>query len=222
MEVSELFSLSLRILTTSSKHMDKHERPYKCDAPGCEKLQGFTYSGGLLRHQREVHKMHGGTKEPLHCPFENCKRAGGQGFTRKENLQEHIRRVHRRNTDGMELLAGSKRDLETLEMTDPLLRSELGGHDDMVDEVGAENIDPSVSSITGTPNPAKRRRIHVNGTPIDGSLDGDGDVRGLAKRLQDQNSFLTKQNEQLRRDVQSLSERMSKIEGYIGRRMLEE
>jgi hypothetical protein len=78
-----------------SKHMDKHDRPYKCTVKGCEKLQGFTYSGGLLRHEREVHKMHGGTKKSLYCPFHDCKRSSGSGFTRKENLAEHVRRVHR-------------------------------------------------------------------------------------------------------------------------------
>lgn len=81
-----------------SKHMDKHDRPYKCVFKGCEKLQGFTYSGGLLRHEREVHKMHGGTKKSLFCPFHDCKRSSGTGFTRKENLAEHIRRVHRRTS----------------------------------------------------------------------------------------------------------------------------
>ncbi|KAL5114168.1 hypothetical protein ACEQ8H_007965 [Pleosporales sp. CAS-2024a] len=81
-----------------SKHMDKHDRPYKCTVAGCEKLQGFTYSGGLLRHEREVHKMHGGTKKALFCPFHDCKRSSGAGFTRKENLAEHIRRVHRRTS----------------------------------------------------------------------------------------------------------------------------
>jgi len=81
-----------------SKHMDKHDRPYKCNVKGCEKLQGFTYSGGLLRHEREVHKMHGGTKKSLFCPFTDCKRSSGAGFTRKENLAEHIRRVHRRTS----------------------------------------------------------------------------------------------------------------------------
>jgi hypothetical protein len=81
-----------------SKHMDKHDRPYKCNVKGCEKLQGFTYSGGLLRHEREVHKMHGGTKKSLFCPFNDCKRSSGAGFTRKENLAEHIRRVHRRTS----------------------------------------------------------------------------------------------------------------------------
>jgi len=45
-----------------NKHMDRHERPYKCREAGCELNPGFTYSGGLLRHQREVHKMHVSTK----------------------------------------------------------------------------------------------------------------------------------------------------------------
>jgi hypothetical protein len=39
--------------------------------------------------------MHGGTKKSLYCPFHDCKRSSGSGFTRKENLAEHVRRVHR-------------------------------------------------------------------------------------------------------------------------------
>lgn len=77
--------------------MDKHDRPYKCTAEGCEKLPGFTYSGGLLRHEREVHGKHGGPKNPLHCPHPNCKRHSGKGFSRQENLAEHLRRVHTGN-----------------------------------------------------------------------------------------------------------------------------
>jgi hypothetical protein len=77
-----------------NKHMDKHERPYKCTESGCEKLQGFTYSGGLLRHQREVHKKNGTTKATLFCPVLNCNRHSGTGFTRRENLNEHMRRRH--------------------------------------------------------------------------------------------------------------------------------
>ncbi|KAF2721937.1 hypothetical protein K431DRAFT_194534, partial [Polychaeton citri CBS 116435] len=85
-----------------SKHMDKHDRPYRCPHPQCAKLQGFTYSGGLLRHEREVHDKHGGPKAKLICPHVDCKRHTGKGFTRKENLNEHIRRVH----SGKELLPG--------------------------------------------------------------------------------------------------------------------
>ncbi|KAK4896149.1 hypothetical protein LTR27_006006 [Elasticomyces elasticus] len=81
-----------------SKHMDKHDRPYRCPHSQCGKLQGFTYSGGLLRHEREVHGKHGGPKAALSCPYEECKRHTGKGFTRKENLNEHIRRVHNDKT----------------------------------------------------------------------------------------------------------------------------
>lgn len=77
--------------------MDKHDRPYKCAAEGCEKLPGFTYSGGLLRHEREVHGKHGGPKHSFRCPHQNCKRHEGKGFSRQENLNEHLRRVHTGN-----------------------------------------------------------------------------------------------------------------------------
>lgn len=77
-----------------SKHMDKHDRPYRCLELGCEKLPGFTYSGGLLRHEREVHNKHGGPRKQLNCPHPTCKRNTGKGFSRQENLNEHLRRVH--------------------------------------------------------------------------------------------------------------------------------
>ncbi|KFY19118.1 hypothetical protein V493_08133 [Pseudogymnoascus sp. VKM F-4281 (FW-2241)] len=86
-----------------SKHMDKHDRPYKCPVPGCAKLPGFTYSGGLLRHEREVHHKHGGPRKQLNCPHMNCKRHHGKGFSRQENLNEHLRRVHT-GTDGAEII----------------------------------------------------------------------------------------------------------------------
>ncbi|KFH45031.1 hypothetical protein ACRE_041410 [Hapsidospora chrysogenum ATCC 11550] len=82
-----------------NKHMDKHERPYRCLVAGCENLPGFTYSGGLLRHEREVHGKHGGPKNTVNCPHPNCKRHTGKGFSRQENLNEHLRRVHT-NPDG--------------------------------------------------------------------------------------------------------------------------
>ncbi|RYP61141.1 hypothetical protein DL769_007853 [Monosporascus sp. CRB-8-3] len=89
-----------------SKHMDKHDRPYRCEVEGCEKLPGFTYSGGLLRHQREVHGQHGGPKNPLNCPHINCKRHTGKGFSRLENLNEHLRRVH--TSGGGQSVAGGE------------------------------------------------------------------------------------------------------------------
>ncbi|KAL4762697.1 putative C2H2 transcription factor [Aspergillus foveolatus] len=83
-----------------NKHMDKHDRPYKCLEPGCDKIQGFTYSGGLLRHQREVHKKNVNAKKPLMCPYPDCNRSTGNGFTRQENLKEHLRRRHMHTDNG--------------------------------------------------------------------------------------------------------------------------
>lgn len=60
-------------------------------------MPGFTYSGGLLRHEREVHGKHGGPRRQLNCPHVNCKRHNGKGFSRQENLNEHLRRVHTDN-----------------------------------------------------------------------------------------------------------------------------
>ena len=74
--------------------MDKHNRPYVCEEPECDNIRGFTYSGGLLRHQREVHRQHGGPKASCMCPYKDCKRSAGVGFSRKENLNEHLRRCH--------------------------------------------------------------------------------------------------------------------------------
>lgn len=94
MQASISFNFMNTALLTIKQHMDKHDRPYKCPADGCEKLPGFTYSGGLLRHQREVHNLHGGPRKQLNCPHPNCKRFSGKGFSRQENLNEHLRRVH--------------------------------------------------------------------------------------------------------------------------------
>lgn len=84
--------------------MDKHDRPYKCLEPGCDKVRGFTYSGGLLRHQREVHKKNGKAKSARMCPYPDCTRNTGVGFTRKENLNEHIRRRHTPNNGSPDML----------------------------------------------------------------------------------------------------------------------
>ena len=83
-----------------SKHMDRHDRPYRCRQPECTELEGFTYSGALLRHQRQVHGRLSGPKDQLWCTVSTCKRHSGRGFTRKENLDEHLRRVHGITTAG--------------------------------------------------------------------------------------------------------------------------
>lgn len=74
--------------------MDTHERIYHCPQPSCSRLKGFTYAGGLKRHQMQIHKTHGAAQ--FYCPHAGCGRAEGEGqpFTRKENRADHLRRRH--------------------------------------------------------------------------------------------------------------------------------
>ncbi|KAI9764752.1 MAG: hypothetical protein M1835_007515 [Candelina submexicana] len=116
-----------------NKHMDKHERPYKCKKSECVKLPGFTYSGGLIRHEQEVHGKENPYTEPFFCPYETCKRGSEKGFARRESLKEHMRRVHLdEEPPGYAQYAGSKRKREGTEVNgvaeeglDPNLWAEL-------------------------------------------------------------------------------------------------
>ena len=74
--------------------MDRHQRPYSCDRPGCE-ARAFGDIGGLFRHQREVHKRPAGDRPITEytCPDKTCERHT-RGFPRRWNLLEHQRRIH--------------------------------------------------------------------------------------------------------------------------------
>ncbi|KAE8554385.1 hypothetical protein EYB25_002924 [Talaromyces marneffei] len=147
-----------------NKHMDKHDRPYKCMEPGCDKIQGFTYSGGLLRHQREVHKKNATTKKALMCPYADCNRSTGNGFTRQENLKEHLRRRHMHTEGGNspELPVLTVADVEGLKSSflDPTVGLKRK-HDDTTDPElnGVDAIDES--SSVDLHNEVKRLRREV-------------------------------------------------------------
>ena len=75
-------------------------------------LKGFTYPGGLSRHEREVHKKHG-PQTLFMCRDQECKRSSN-GFTREENLKQHVERVHKKkdkvaSDDEVRLAGGNKR-----------------------------------------------------------------------------------------------------------------
>jgi len=152
--------------------MDKHDRPYRCADPGCAKLQGFTYSGGLLRHEREVHGKHGGPKAQLMCPHEDCKRHSGKGFTRKENLNEHIRRVHenrQHSTHGAEL---PKRDTDF----DVLAGAQVDDAETPASRISEALMDPE------DPNsPAVKRRRQL--PPVANEQNGSEGVDELRQQI---------------------------------------
>ncbi|KAL8717476.1 MAG: hypothetical protein Q9225_005283 [Loekoesia sp. 1 TL-2023] len=179
--------------------MDKHTRPYVCNLPGCEKIRGFTYSGGLSRHQREVHRQHGGPTVPYMCPHKDCKRSTGSGFSRRENLQEHLRRVHRQVGD-------AEADKQaTAEATSPVLGQPRRRRRRVDDDEDDKETEPVL------PEPRKRRRYDKDDDNDDTSPDQSqreglsAEVKRLRKELQEKDERLRK----LEQTVELLSKRIS-------------
>lgn len=92
-------SLSLTHLETNHvghdrKYVDSHLKPFVCKVEACGN-QNFSSTACLLRHEREAHGMHGHGERPHHCFYEGCeRRQPGNGFPRKYNLMDHMKRVH--------------------------------------------------------------------------------------------------------------------------------
>ncbi|KAK4142163.1 uncharacterized protein C8A04DRAFT_13456 [Dichotomopilus funicola] len=149
-----------------NKHMDKHERPYKCGRPDCKKLLGFTYPGGLSRHRREVHHLNGGPKTVLYCPHPACKRHEGKGFGRQENLTEHLRRLHPNAGEKGEGVPGDEEE------------------DEMDIDADGNGMDKP------SPSPGRKRKRELVNTP---TVDSTGELREEIKRVRLENEELRRQ-----------------------------
>lgn len=82
-----------------SKFIDSHLKPFRCKVESCSK-QEFSSTACLLRHEREAHGMHGHGERPHLCFYPGCERGMlGNGFPRRYNLFDHMRRVHDHKDD---------------------------------------------------------------------------------------------------------------------------
>ncbi|KAI4117235.1 MAG: hypothetical protein LQ338_007588 [Usnochroma carphineum] len=174
-----------------TKHMDKHTRPYVCNIPGCVR-GGFTYSAGLSRHQREVHRQYGGPKASYMCPHKDCKRSTGSGFSRKENLQEHVRRVHRQLGEA-EVEKQAPIEAPSLAATEPRRRRRRI-HDDDDDDDAAEPV---------LREPRKRKRNE------------EDEGKENSNESQSSGEDLATQVKRLRKELREKDERLRKLEQTV-------
>ena len=189
---------------SASKHMDKHDRPYRCQHPSCAKLQGFTYSGGLLRHEREVHNKHGGPKAQLMCPYEDCKRHAGKGFTRKENLAEHVRRVHTIKDDTQQAQFNSQLKHEAM-AADALTGAE------MADTPASRNSESNIAPELQSPAFKKLRRELPGASERSASEDVE-DLRSNLDRLQADNMAKDERIRKMEEENAAMHQRMNLLE----------
>jgi hypothetical protein len=91
-----------------SKYLDSHLRPFVCTHNGCNSPQ-FSSNACLFRHQREAHGLHGHGENPHLCHYPGCERAQDRnGFPRKWNLKDHMKRVHGWEESDDSLSSGSQ------------------------------------------------------------------------------------------------------------------
>jgi hypothetical protein len=158
--------------------MDKHERPYKCLEKSCHN-RTFPDKGGLRRHQRSVHG------KPLFvCPVTSCERHK-KGFARKDNLNEHWKRVH---------------------PTQPM-SGHFGSRINRSGQLDAEVVDSSCISSSGNSD------ADQNGTmdhPIRVPIMGLVEAHALEAKLEELNAERTRRLEAL--DLKSLDEDIMAVE----------
>jgi hypothetical protein len=96
------------LIPPPSKYLDSHLRPFVCTHSGCNSPQ-FSSNACLFRHQREAHGLHGHGENPHLCYFPGCERAQDRnGFPRKWNLKDHMKRVHGWEESDDSLSSGSQ------------------------------------------------------------------------------------------------------------------
>ena len=153
------------------KHIVAQSKPYHCKKKECSEL-AFSSNAVLERHELESHGTHGHGDKPYRCKVRDCRRSQlDQGFTRRQNLRDHMKRVH-----GME---SSDSDFE--DKVDTISEKPLSL---ALDPPGLD-MNPSAKSVGGSTSPFFRRGklfdlpLILSGSPFDTFPDTGSELNAI-------------------------------------------
>ncbi|KAL6720676.1 hypothetical protein ACLMJK_002601 [Lecanora helva] len=76
-----------------TKHKLRHEKPFKCDVEGCNRvLEGFTTQNDLDRHKKSLHNVM--TGKSYMCAVPHCAKKT-KVWPRADNFRQHCQRLHK-------------------------------------------------------------------------------------------------------------------------------
>lgn len=163
-------------------HMNKHTRPFLCEVEGdCpRKTSGFATKGERKRHN-EAHARHNGDNNSslFRCRVLGCPRTaalGNDGFSRKDQLREHMKRAHPGIPLPPDLIPRTAKVSKTLNLT-----------------ALSESMDPNFV----VPDMRKRKRKPANELGV-----GEPSANSGEDATPEQN--LVEENERLKRQVKRL------------------
>lgn len=76
------------------KHKQKHEKPHRCDVPGCSRTEGFSTPNDVDRHKRSCHPEQRANGKCYRCIVAGCRKKEKK-WPRADNFRQHLKRVHR-------------------------------------------------------------------------------------------------------------------------------
>ncbi|KAI5796565.1 hypothetical protein EDC01DRAFT_43835 [Geopyxis carbonaria] len=88
-----------------TKHQQKHLKLHHCRFASCSRTEGFATPNDRERHEKSIHKIPG---QYWKCMDEHCS-SFGKEFSRRDNLKDHLRRMHPVREGMSEIEAGALR-----------------------------------------------------------------------------------------------------------------
>ncbi|KAI1778318.1 hypothetical protein F4818DRAFT_296663 [Hypoxylon cercidicola] len=174
-QICEVCNKQLKTKSESKKHKQRHDKPFKCDVPGCPRAEGFSTPNDLERHKRSVHPDEKAAGNRYRCPIGPCRNKD-KIWPRADNFRAHMKRLHQKAPLSDDDLDNYKIRVSSKEESD-LTRGSTAPDFDQFNgfTVGNANHGPSgwdlhrnsVVDISVEPSPSDvSRQIQVEGTSL--------------------------------------------------------